>query len=65
MVAGLVFQISSGKPIVDLKESFYAHRRWFFSLAVAIIATGVCQTSAPGWQAPKPNESRILRTLSV
>ena len=62
MVAGLVFPDFLGEAIVDLKESFYAHRRWFFSLAVAIIATSVCK-HPPGWQAPKPNESRILRTL--
>jgi hypothetical protein len=42
MVAGLVFPDFLGEAIVDLKESFYAHRRWFFSLAVAIIATSVC-----------------------
>jgi hypothetical protein len=57
MVAGLVFPDFLGEAIVDLKESFYAHCRWFFSLAVAIIVTSVCK------HLPKPNDSRILRTL--
>jgi len=54
MVAGLVFQISSGKPIVDLKESFYAHRRWFSHSPVAIIATSVCKHLLLDGKAPKP-----------
>jgi len=31
MVAGLIFPDFFGEAIVDLKENFYAHRRWFFS----------------------------------
>ena len=42
MVAGLIFPDFFGETIVDLKESFYAHRRWFFSLGVAIIIVSVC-----------------------
>ena len=32
MVAGLIFPDFFGEAIVDLQKSFYAHRRWFFSL---------------------------------
>jgi hypothetical protein len=41
MVAGLVFPDFFGDEVVDLKENFYAHRGWFFSLAVAIILVSV------------------------
>ena len=54
MVAGLVFPDFLGEAIVDLKESFYAHRRWFFSLAVAIIATSVCKHLLLDGKLPNP-----------
>lgn len=44
MVAGLVFPDFFGKEVVDLKENFYAHRSWFFSLGVAIIVISVCKS---------------------
>ena len=43
MVAGLVFPDFFGEEIIDLKVSFYAHRGWFFSLAVAAILASVCK----------------------
>jgi hypothetical protein len=43
MVAGLVFPDFFGEAIVDLKENFYAHRRWFFLLFVAILVVSVCK----------------------
>jgi len=39
------------------KESFYAHRRWFFSLAVAIIATSVCKHLLLDGKLPNPRIS--------
>lgn len=42
MVAGLVFPDFFGEQ-VDLKENFYAHRGWFFSLAVAVIVASLCK----------------------
>jgi hypothetical protein len=41
MVAGLVFPDFIGEAVVDLKESFYAHRRWFFFLGFAMIVVSV------------------------
>jgi hypothetical protein len=41
MVAGLVFPDLFGEEIVDLKQSFYAHRGWFFSLALASVVVSV------------------------
>ena len=43
MVAGLVFPDFFGEAIVDLRQNFYAHCGWFFSLAVAIIAVSVAK----------------------
>lgn len=41
MVAGLVFPDFFGEESVDLKENFYAHRRWFFGLGVGTILASV------------------------
>ena len=54
MVAGLLFPDFFGEAIVDLKESFYAHRRWFFSLGVAIIIVSVCSHLLVDDKLPKP-----------
>jgi hypothetical protein len=44
MVAGLVFPDFFGEEVVDLKETFYAHRGWFFSLAVGIIVISMAKS---------------------
>ena len=54
MVAGLVFPDFFGEAIVDLKESFYAHCRWFFSLAVASIVVSVCKDLLLDGKLPSP-----------
>jgi hypothetical protein len=41
MLAGLVFPDLTGEEVVDLKESFYAHRAWFFAFGFAAIAVSV------------------------
>ena len=43
MVAGLVFPDFLGETAVDLKETFYGHSRWFFSLAAISIVLSVCK----------------------
>ena len=43
MMAGLVFPDLFGEEVVDLRENFYAHRGWFFSLAFANIVVSVCK----------------------
>jgi hypothetical protein len=43
MVAGLVFPDLFGDQVVDLKENFYAHRGWFFSLATMMIVISICK----------------------
>ena len=42
MIAGLVFPDFFGDASVDLKESFYSHRRWFFFLGFALVVVSVC-----------------------
>jgi hypothetical protein len=42
MIAGLVFPDFFGDANVDLKESFYSHRRWFFFLGFALVVVSVC-----------------------
>jgi hypothetical protein len=41
MVAGLIFPDLFGSEPIDLKANFYAHRRWFFLLALGVIVTSV------------------------
>ena len=41
MVAGLIFPDLFGTEPVDLKANFYAHRKWFFLLALSVIVTSV------------------------
>jgi hypothetical protein len=36
-------QIFFGETSIDLKESFYSHRRWFFFLGFAVIVVSVCK----------------------
>ena len=43
MIAGLVFPDLFGEEVVDLKENFYAHRGWFFSIAFGTIVVSVCK----------------------
>ena len=41
MVAGLVFPDFFGDASIDLRESFYSHRRWFFFLGLAVVVVSV------------------------
>ena len=43
MIAGLVFPDFFGEQVIDLKESFYSHRSWFFSLAFGVIVASLCK----------------------
>ena len=52
MVAGLVFPDLHGDEVVDLKKSFYAHRGWLFSLALATIVVSVAKDLVLGGHLP-------------
>src|SRR6266496_1801828 len=43
MITALVFPDFFGEGVVDLKENFYAHRGWFFTLAFSTIVVSVCK----------------------
>src|SRR5207237_5999110 len=69
MVAGLVFLDFFGEALVDLKESFYAHCRWFFSLGVAIIMVSVCKHLLLDGKLPNPTylifQAMLVVTLFI
>ena len=54
MLAALVFPDLFGDEAVDLKENFYAHRGWFFSLGVATIVVSVCKDFVLDGRLPNP-----------
>ncbi len=43
MVAGLIFPDLFGTEPIDLRENFFAHRRWLFLLALGVIVTSVAK----------------------
>ena len=43
MVAGLIFPDLFGAEPIDLRTNFFAHRRWFFLLALGVIITSVAK----------------------
>lgn len=43
MIAGLVLPDFFGDAVIDLKEHFFAHRRWFFFLAFGTIVVSVAK----------------------
>ncbi|SRR6266478_4649391 len=54
MVAGLVFPDFFGEASVDLRESFYSHRHWFFFLGFAVIVVSVCKDLVLDGKLPNP-----------
>jgi len=56
MMAGLVFPDLFGEEVIDLKENFYAHRGWFFSLAVAMIGASLGKSLIFDGRLPEPTD---------
>jgi hypothetical protein len=54
MLAGLVFPDLFGEEVIDLKESFYAHRGWFFAFGFASIAVSVIKEVILDGRLPLP-----------
>jgi hypothetical protein len=54
MVAGLVFPDFFGEGSINLRESFYSHRRWFFFLGFAVIVVSVCKELVLNGTLPDP-----------
>jgi|SRR5581483_3068310 len=55
MVAGLIFPDFS-EEVISLKESFYAHRRWFFSLGTASVVVSVAKALVLDGRLPSPKD---------
>ena len=54
MVAGLVFPDLFGEEVIDLKENFYTHCGWFFSLGFAMIVVSICKEVVLNGRLPHP-----------
>jgi len=63
MMTALVFPDFFGEGAVDLKESFYAQRGWFFTLAFSTIVYQRMQRYCSRWQTAKHDESHLPRDL--
>ena len=56
MLAGLVFPDLFGEGIVDLRESFYAHRVWFFALGFFVILASIGKGVVLYGELPHPTD---------
>ena len=56
MLAGLVFPDFFGEGIVDLRESFYAHRVWFFALGFFVILASIGKGIVLYGELPHPTD---------
>jgi hypothetical protein len=65
MLAGLVFPDLAGDRVVDLKESFYAHRGWFFLLAFATIVVSVGKEIVLDHRLPNPTNLAFQSIFGV
>jgi hypothetical protein len=54
MLAGLVLPDLFGESVVDLKENFYAHRRWFFAFGFVAVAVSVIKEVILDGRLPLP-----------
>jgi hypothetical protein len=45
-----------GEGIVDLRESFYAHRVWFFALGFFVILVSICKVAVLYGELPHPTD---------
>ena len=56
MLAGLVFPDLFGEGIVDLRESFYAHRVWFFAFGFFVILASIGKGVVLYGELPHPTD---------
>jgi ribose/xylose/arabinose/galactoside ABC-type transport system permease subunit len=59
LLAALVLPDVFGDAIVDLREHYYDHRRWFFSLLVMLIATSLLKGLAIEDKLPEAADLRF------
>jgi hypothetical protein len=56
LLAALVLPDIFGEASVNLREHYYGHRRWFFSLLVVLIATSLLKTLVIDGKLPEPTD---------
>jgi hypothetical protein len=54
MLAGLIFPDLFGEGTVDLRESFYAHRVWFFAFGILVILVSISKAVVLYGELPHP-----------
>jgi hypothetical protein len=54
LLAALVLPDIYGDAVVDLREHYYGHRRWFFSLLVLVIVTSLAKSLVMDGALPRP-----------
>lgn len=54
MMAALVFPDLTGSDAIDLKESYYTHRKWFFGISTATIVISVAKDLVLDGRLPEP-----------
>jgi ribose/xylose/arabinose/galactoside ABC-type transport system permease subunit len=59
LLAALVLPDIFGDAVVDLREHYYDHRRWFFALLVLLIVTSLLKTFAIEHKLPEPVDLRF------
>jgi len=59
LLAALVLPDIYGDTVVDLREHYYDHRRWFYSLLVLLIVTSLLKTLAIQHKLPEPADFRF------
>jgi len=65
MVAGLVFPEFQGEKAIDLKESFFAHRRWFFALGFSTVALSVAKNVVLDGRLPNSKDLAFHAVFAV
>jgi uncharacterized membrane protein len=54
LLAALVLPDIFGDAVIDLREHYYDHRRWFFSLLALLIGTSIIKSLAIDHGLPRP-----------
>jgi hypothetical protein len=59
LLAALVLPDIFGDTLADLREHYYDHRRWFFSLLVLLIVTSLVKQLSIEHKLPEPTDLRF------
>lgn len=65
LLAALVLPDIFGDAVVDLREHYYDHRRWFFALLVLLIATSLLKALTIEHKLPEPADLRFHIVFAI